>query len=113
MGVFDSFIKPESERKPKKDLNKPFNMSEMPKSTVAGTFDRYYPRSFADLYPIIDALRLGRSVIVYCTELKEATAVRVLDILAGATYALQGSWQPIVNEVFVFTPNADDAAPRF
>ena len=76
-------------------------------------FDGYHPKSFADLYPIIDALRLGRPVIVYCTELKEATAVRVLDILAGATYALKGSWQPIVNEVFLFTPANDDVTPRF
>lgn len=114
MGVFDSFIKPESERRPKKEAQKPFNMSEMPNSSsIAGSFEKFYPRSFNELYSIIDALRLGKSVIVYCTELKESTAIRVLDILAGATYALKGKWEPVVDEVFLFTPNADDVMPRF
>ena len=75
--------------------------------------DTFRPNSFEDLYDMIDVLRTNRSIIVDCTMLKEGTAVRVLDILSGATYALNGDWKPISNEIFMFTPNGSPENGKF
>ena len=39
---------------------------------------------------IIDAFRAGKNAVVHLTALKTETAVRVLDMLSGAIYALDG-----------------------
>ena len=64
------------------------------------------PRSFQDIYALLESLKLGRTIAVDCSELKEATAIRVLDILSGAIYTLNGSWSTYGNEVFFFVPNS-------
>lgn len=112
MGVFDNFIKPESERKPKRDSTSFSGSFTSPQDigdgmNVPGMPRTFYPKSFEDLYLIIDELRLGKAVIVHLTDLKESTAVRVLDILTGATYALKGRWNMVVNEVFMFVTQDD------
>ena len=64
------------------------------------------PRDFRDIYALLESLKLGRTVAVDCSELKESTAIRVLDILSGAIYTLNGSWSTYGNEVFFFVPNS-------
>ena len=111
MGVFDNFIKPESDRKSKKDssfggtFTSPQDIGDG--ISAPGMPRTFRPKSFEDLYLIIDELRLGKAVIVHLTDLKESTAVRVLDILTGATYALKGRWNMVVNEVFMFVTQDD------
>ena len=63
------------------------------------------PRDFNDIYALLESLKLGRTVAVDGSELKESTAIRVLDILSGAIYTLNGSWSTYGNEVFFFVPN--------
>ena len=111
MGLFN-FLTNSYEEKPKKKNEKQngaYNLSKK-QSSVADTFK---PNSFEDLYDLIDVLKTNRSIIVDCSMLKESTGVRVLDILSGATYALNGDWKPISQEIFMFTPNGSPENGKF
>ena len=70
---------------------------QLPKSD-----SQFTPNSFDDLKTFINYMKIGRTIIVDCTHLKEITAIRVLDILSGATYALGGEWRTYGSEVFLF-----------
>lgn len=66
----------------------------------------YHPRSFDDVADIIDCLTAGKPALVYLTEVRDNTSQRVLDILSGAIYALNGSVAEMSDEIYVFTPDA-------
>ena len=110
MGIFDSFIKQDdSPRKPKRSKDeRPFDGADMEaQSASAGPATETLPvpvkpKSFADVYTLLNQLKLGQAVAVDLSELKESTAIRVLDILSGATYALGGEWRTYGSEVFLF-----------
>ena len=63
------------------------------------------PTSFRDVYDLLDELKVGHAVAVDCSDLKETTAIRVLDILSGAIYALGGGIYEMEKEVFMFSPS--------
>ncbi|MBO4323428.1 MAG: cell division protein SepF [Clostridia bacterium] len=47
----------------------------------------------------------GEPVIVSLSQISDATAQRVVDLLSGATYAIGGSLSKLENDLFVFTPS--------
>ena len=113
MGLFDYFTK-SYEDKPKKNKEKstiPETFSS--ESRSSNMLDSFKPESFDDLYGYLDILKVGKPIIVDCSALKETTAIRVLDILSGATYALNGEWKSIASEVFMFVPNGSPENGRF
>ena len=69
------------------------------------TIDTFKPTSFEEVADIIDVLLSGRPAIVYLTEVKDSTAQRVIDLLSGATYAINGSMGEIQKGIYLFTPN--------
>ena len=103
MGIFDFFTK-ETERPAEKSgrqiaIGKPINTRE----TNGGALQVFRPKEFADLTPIIDALKHNRSVIVYINQMKKGDDMRAIDILSGAIYALDGSMMPIEDSVYICT----------
>lgn len=65
----------------------------------------FSPTSFSDVEDIIDAIKSGKNAVVHLTELKEETAVRVLDMLSGAIYALNGGVYEMGTNIFMFSPS--------
>ncbi len=67
------------------------------------------PRSFEDVEEIIDRFKQKMTVIVYVNELNNATALRVIDILSGAIYALGGGMAELERDMYIFTPEGVNA----
>lgn len=65
----------------------------------------FVPKSFSDVEKIIDALRSGKNSIVHLNDVKSETAIRILDLLSGAVYALRGDVYEMDKNVFMFSPS--------
>lgn len=68
----------------------------------------YHPISYEDTQNIIDNLKSRKPVIVNMEELEIDCAQRILDFMAGAVYALNGSIYKISRGIFVVAPNNYD-----
>lgn len=113
MDFFDFFTKEDGKTATKTKTKPKASTYSAVSKPVKDSFDTFKPGSFKDLYTLIDLLKSGKSIIVDCSELKEATAIRVLDILSGATYALDGDWKSIASEIFMFVPHGSPENGKF
>ncbi|MBR2336386.1 MAG: cell division protein SepF [Clostridia bacterium] len=73
--------------------------------TANSNIATFKPTSFEDVAEIIDCLLEGKPAIVNLTEVRENTAQRVVDLLSGAIYAINGNLCELQKEVYIFTPN--------
>ena len=64
----------------------------------------FSPTNYRDVENIIDALKGGKTAIVHLTDLKTETAIRVLDMLSGAVYAIDGGVYEMEKNIFMFSP---------
>jgi FtsZ-interacting cell division protein YlmF len=106
MGIFDFFGKEprttRTETSSRIDLNK---QSIPTTEDVNAPVTVFSPTSYADVEIIIDTLKTGKNAVVHLTELKPETAVRVLDMLSGAIYALKGGVYEMGKNIFMFSPS--------
>jgi cell division inhibitor SepF len=63
------------------------------------------PRSFEEMPQVIDALKHRKSVILNMTLIRQEEAQRAVDFVAGGTYAIDGHYERIGDNIFLFTPN--------
>jgi cell division inhibitor SepF len=63
------------------------------------------PRSFEEMPQVIDALRQRKSVILNMTLIRQEEAQRSVDFVAGGTYAIDGHYERIGDNIFLFTPS--------
>ena len=63
------------------------------------------PRSFEEMPQVIDALQNRKSVILNMTLIRQEEAQRSVDFVAGGTYAIDGHYERIGDNIFLFTPN--------
>lgn len=68
----------------------------------------YYPISYEDTQNIIDNLKSRKPVIVNMEELEVDSAQRILDFMAGAVYALNGTIFKIARGIFIVAPHNYD-----
>ena len=102
MGVFDLFGR---DPKTKKDRTKIENVLTSDVNDKKGPVAVFSPSAFDDVESIIDALKVGKNAVVHLTELKTETAIRVLDMLSGAIYALGGGVYEMGKNIFMFSPS--------
>ena len=108
MGLFDIFgrdsrVKNQDRRDSvfeNEDKNLPFENGKKEGPVVV-----FSPKSYSDVQTIIDTLKNGKTAVVHLTELKVETARRVLDMLSGAIYALNGGVYEMQKNVFMFSPS--------
>jgi cell division inhibitor SepF len=62
------------------------------------------PRAFEEMPQVIDALRQRKSVILNMTLIRQEEAQRAVDFVAGGTYAIDGHYERIGDNIFLFTP---------
>lgn len=105
MGLFDLFGKGP---KTKDERSERLFVSERRNSTVypeqKGPVLVCVPKRYDDVSKIIDALKEGKTPVVHLTDLKNETALRVLDMLSGAVYALGGGIYEMEKNVFLLSP---------
>lgn len=100
-----------SDRTRAEERNETFTGEEFNYSTTERTENKsspmeiFRPASFNDVERIIDALRAGKNTIVHLENLKPATALRVIDLLSGAVYALGGGLYEIQKNTYMFSPS--------
>lgn len=104
MGIFDLFGK-EPRAKATTSTTKPTSAFNIGINDKKGPVAVFSPTAFADVEAIIDAMKLGKNTVVHLTELKTETAIRVLDMLSGAIYALGGGVYEMSKNVFMFSPS--------
>lgn len=108
MSLFDFFGR--DNRNPSTEKNRrisfdSFASGEKSEPKQNGPLTVFHPKSFKDVESIIETLRGGSQVIVYLNELSTNTGFRVLDMLSGAVFALDGGVYELENNVFIFTPS--------
>ena len=104
MGVFDLFG-----REPKTKNDRLSNVNNTNDLYAYGDNNKgpiaiFSPTAYSDVEMIISAIKQGKTAIVHLTELKTETAIRVLDMLCGAIYALDGGVYEMEKNIFMFSP---------
>ncbi len=103
MGLFDLFGR---DPKTKNDrVSTPFDERVNFNDSKSAPVSVFSPTAYGDVEAIIDALKEGKNAMVHLAELKTETAVRVLDLLSGAIYALGGGVYEMGKNVFMFSPS--------
>lgn len=107
MGFLDNLLgKRRTDEKSESTVNDGFDFN-----TGSGAAEKsapmeiFKPTSFNDVERIIDALRSGKNAIVHLETLKPETALRVIDMLSGAVYALKGGLYEIQKNTYMFSPS--------
>jgi Cell division protein SepF/Protein of unknown function (DUF1822) len=79
--------------------------SESPQDNISAEVILVEPYSFEEVPQLVDMLKLQKSVIFNASLMNQEEAQRTIDFLAGATYAIDGHYERIDNNIFLFTPN--------
>ena len=109
MGFFDFFSKDGTRnRSAHEGLTFP-NLNEDNSGTTTTTTTKnpitvFAPKNYREVETIIDALKDGKTAIVHLTDLKTETAIRILDMLSGAVYAINGGVYEMEKNIFMFSP---------
>ncbi len=102
MGLFDFLTKKKTKERPAEERAE----ERQPERAVnPGNIRKFTPNSFEDVQNIIDYLCSGRPAIVVLSHVRENTAQRVIDLLTGATYAINGNLSEVEKDIYIFTPD--------
>ncbi len=111
MGLFNNIFSKTTEREEERNrfpdsyseqtTSENFNQETEKKNPISV----FVPKAFSDVEIIINTLKNGKNAIVHLTEVKTDTAIRILDMLSGAIYALGGGVYEMQKNIFMFSPN--------
>ncbi len=102
MGLFDLFGKEQRTKSEAQERAfRPFDRTDTAEKAPVSIFS---PTSYEDVETIIDALKVKKNVVVHLTKLKPETAIRILDMLSGAVYALGGGVYEMEKNIYMFSP---------
>jgi cell division inhibitor SepF len=104
MGIFDLFGKDPKTKNNRLSRETQDVVSPM-QNAGQGPVSVFSPTAYSDVEHIITAIKQGKTAIVHLTELKTETAIRVLDMLCGAIYALGGGVYEMQKNIFMFSPS--------
>lgn len=65
----------------------------------------FAPKAYSEVEQIINMLKEHKSCIVHLTNIKTESAIRILDMLSGAVYALGGGVYEMQKNIFMFSPD--------
>ena len=103
MGLFDLFGREQqtrSEQPSRQEFEPSFRQTT---DGSNGPISVFSPTSYDDVEYIIDAIKAGKNAVVHLTSLKTETALRIIDMLSGAIYALGGGVCEVGKNIFMFS----------
>ena len=101
-GTDDNVIKPSFFKRREKDS---VRVLPAPGPVEAGqALNIVRPERFDDAMTIVGELQSGQIVVINTSRLDLKTAQRLLDFVSGATFALAGEIQEVMEAVYVVTP---------
>ncbi len=104
MGLFDLFGRDSKTKNSRQSVD--FEVPETANDrSNRGPVSVFSPTSYDDVQVIIDTIKAGKTAIVHFKTLKPDTAIRVLDMLSGAIYALDGGVYEMEKNIFMFSPS--------
>ncbi len=65
----------------------------------------FVPKVFSDAKTIVNQLLLHEAVIVNFSAIDETQSSKIVDFVAGAIYAVEGSIEKISDEIWLIAPN--------
>ncbi len=101
-GIIDEeedFLDLESDKKIRKGI---FSISSKERETV--TVFIYGLNNYDEVRRVIDEVKAGKIVVVNFESADRSEAVRALDFVSGAVYALEGNLQKVGDYVFLAVP---------
>ncbi len=104
MSIFDLFGKDPKLKKDRMGYEENLSPSYN-KVSERGPVSVFKPSSYFDVETMIDSLKDGKTAVVHLTELKPETAIRIIDMLSGAVYALGGGVYEMEKNIFMFSPS--------
>lgn len=112
MGVFDLFGRDPKNKNETESGFYPGERGLKRNPSAFGTEDKeqknpvsvFIPTSYEEVEKIIDTLKNKKTAVVHLTNLKTETALRILDMLSGAIYALGGGVYEMEKNIFMFSP---------
>ena len=102
MGIFDLFGRENKTKSSEMEERSVYSGEEKPSKSPIAVFN---PTCYEDVEGVINALKNGKSAIVHLSDLKTETAVRILDMLSGAIFALDGGVYEMEKNIFMFSPS--------
>ncbi len=79
-----------------------------PRPKVQGMNEVYVmiPHDTSESQTVSDFLKAGKTIVLNMAGLDTTTAQRIIDFVAGSTYALDGSLQAISDNIFIAAPSS-------
>ena len=109
MGLFSKIMgeKEDDEREVKDSVNEFYTVSpaDMLDENGKSKMILLEPRAYSESYQIIDHLKSRNAVVVNLKRVTPTQAKRIVDVLNGAVYALNGDIQKLGGGIFLCTPN--------
>ncbi len=107
MGVFDLFGKNSKTDSSSTIKERNFSLDSLKEDSAKQppAFSVFKPTKYSDVETIIDNLKEGKSTIVHLDEIKKECAIRIIDMLSGAVYALGGGVYEMQKNIFLFSPS--------
>ncbi len=77
-----------------------------PKSPSMNEVYVMIPHDSSESQTVTDFLKAGKTIVLNMSGLDTVTAQRIIDFVAGSTYALDGSLQAISDNIFIAAPSS-------
>jgi cell division inhibitor SepF len=104
MGIFDLFGRDAKPSRTESFTQTP-SINNLENNSTKSPVAVFNPTSYNEVEQIIDCLKSNKTAIVHLNELKTETALRILDMLSGAVYAINGGVYEMEKNIFMFSPS--------
>ena len=98
-------IKPSFFKRKEKDGLKVLPKPSLPQEEAGQTLNIVKPERFEDSMAIVNDLKEGKIIVINTNQMEVRQAQRLLDFVSGASFALNGDIQEVMESIYVVSPH--------